>query len=255
MPPGTCQALLVLADISGFTKFMKLHTITVIHAKQIIVTLLESIIKTALPPLKLIELEGDAVFFYAACYQNDAELDQHIAAVKTQILSFFQSFYQEMLKLCELQLCICEACASVKELRLKIVLHAGEVAVEQIHTFEKLFGLDVIIAHRLLKNSVPAKEYVLMTTPVFNRLGDFHALKPEKRRENYDDIGKVDYVVFYPTAELIGVGGVHGETARTKFLSRLRWYLRLDMIGLLDILGIRKLRGKFLHLPQKQIGE
>jgi len=108
---GTCQALLVLADISGFTKFMKLHAITVTHAKQII--------------------------------------------------GFFRSFYQEMLKLCELQLCLCEACVSVKASRLKIVLHAGEVAVERIHSFEKLFGIEVIVAHRLLKNSVPAKEYVL----------------------------------------------------------------------------------------------
>jgi hypothetical protein len=42
MQPGTCQSLLVHTDVSGFTKFMKLHTIT--HAKQIIVKLLESIL-------------------------------------------------------------------------------------------------------------------------------------------------------------------------------------------------------------------
>src|SRR5574342_1110936 len=132
--PGTCYALLVLADISGFTKFMKLHAITVTHAKQIIVKLLESIVSTATPPLKLIEIEGDAVFFYAACYENESELDQHIAAVKTQIIGFFRAFYQTMLELCDLQLCICEACAGVKNLRLKVVLHAGEVAVEHIQS-------------------------------------------------------------------------------------------------------------------------
>jgi hypothetical protein len=249
MQPGTRQSLLVLADISGFTRFMKLHSITIAHAKQIIVKLLESIIQTALPPLKLIELEGDAVFFYAACYQDEAELDQHIAAVKTQILGFFRSFYQEMLKLCELQLCVCEACVSVKDLRLKIVLHAGEVAVEHIHSFEKLFGIDVIVAHRLLKNSVPAKEYILMTTPVYQRIGDFHALPPEKRQENYDDIGKVEYFVFYPPAALIGIEGLHEAPAPSQLPARLRWYLRLDLFGFLD------LRGRFLHLPQKQLGE
>ena len=255
MQPGTCQALLVLADISGFTKFMKLHTITVTHAKQIIVKLLESIIQTAMPPLKLIELEGDAVFFYAACYQDEAELDQHVGAVKTQIIGFFNSFYREMLKLCELQLCVCEACVSVKDLRLKIVLHAGEVAVERIQSFEKLFGIDVIVAHRLLKNSIPAKEYILMTTPVHRRLGDFHALKPEKRQENYGDIGTVEYYVYYPSAALIGIDGVHEKPALPPPLVKWRWYLRLDWIGLLDILGLRKLRGKFLHLPVRQSGE
>ncbi len=242
---------MVLADISGFTKFMKLHTITVAHAKQIIVKLLESIVTTAMPPLKLIEIEGDAVFFYAACYRDESELDQLLAEAKAQIIGFFRSFYQTMLELCELQLCICEACASVKDLRLKVVLHAGKVAVEHIQNFEKLFGFDVILAHRLLKNSVPAKEYILMTDPVYRRLGDFYALQPERRRENYEDIGKVDLVVFYPPAELVGNAGLYAGPARKKFLQRLRWYLRLDVIGLLDVLGIRKLPGRFSNLHIK----
>jgi len=249
MQSETCHALLVLADISGFTKFMKMHRITVTHAKQIIVKLLRSIVTTAMPPLKLIELEGDAIFFYAACYKDESELDGLIAAVKTQIMAFFRSFYNTMLDLCEMQLCLCEACISVKDLRLKVVLHAGEVAVEHIDKFEKLFGFDVIVAHRLLKNSVPAKEYILMTRPVYNRLGEFYDLKPEKRREQYDEIGSVEFVVFYPPAELIGVSHLPVEKTRAEFLKRLRWYLRLDMIGLLDILGICRLRGRFLHLP------
>jgi len=253
MQTGTCHALLILADISGFTKFMKMHRITVAHAKQIIVKLLESIVSTAAPPLKLIEIEGDAVFFYAACYENENELDALIAAAKTQVVAFFRAFYRARLGLCEIQLCICEACASVKDLRLKVVMHAGEVAVERIDKFEKLLGIDVIVAHRLLKNSVPAKEYILMSQPVYKRLGNFYDLKPEKRRENYDEIGKVEFVVFYPPADLIGVSRAPAENDDAKFSKRLSWYLRLDMIGLLDILGIRKLRGKFAHLPEAPI--
>ncbi len=88
-----------------------------------------------------------------------------------------------------------------------------------------------------------------MTKPVYNRLDDFYELTPEKGQENYDDIGKVEYAVFYPPAELIGVSHTPEENARVMLSQRLRWYLRLDVIGLLDILGIRKLRGRFLHLP------
>ena len=51
------------------------------------------------------------------------------------------------------------------------------------------------------------------------------------------------------------VAGLHAEPMRGNFLKRLRWYLRLDLAGFLDIVGVRKLRGKFLHLPQKQMGE
>lgn len=248
---STYKALLLIADISGFTQFMMLHKMTTCHAKQIVVKLLEAIVSAAAPPLKLVELEGDAAFFYAACQHDDSELDQHLAAVKTQILNLFRSFYQTLQHLADLQLCICEACAGTQNLRLKIVMHAGEVAVEQIRSFEKLFGLDVILVHRLLKNSVPSKEYVLMTTSVYSRIGDFYQLQPEIRKENCEGIGKIETAVFYPPAELIGLVEIRKEVAQPKFLDKLGWYLRLDWIGLLDILGIRKLPGKFQHLPAR----
>ncbi len=57
------RAILMVADISGFTKFMKFHIISISHAKQVIVRLLKAIIKASKSPLKIAELEGDAVFF------------------------------------------------------------------------------------------------------------------------------------------------------------------------------------------------
>ena len=44
----------------------------------------------------------------------------------------------------QVKACVCEACTNVGQLRLKQVVHYGEVAVEKIDRFEKLFGLDVI---------------------------------------------------------------------------------------------------------------
>ena len=61
----TSPALLVIADISGFTRFMRLHTLATSHARQIIVRLLTALVDASRPPLKVAELEGDAVFFYA----------------------------------------------------------------------------------------------------------------------------------------------------------------------------------------------
>jgi hypothetical protein len=57
------KAILLVADISGFTKFMKLHAISTSHAKQIIVRLLKSLMKASKPPLKVAELEGDLFSF------------------------------------------------------------------------------------------------------------------------------------------------------------------------------------------------
>lgn len=45
---------------------------------------------------------------------------------------------------------------------------------------------------RLLKNSVPSMEYVLMTNEAYSRIGEFHQLKPEMRKENCEGIGKED---------------------------------------------------------------
>jgi hypothetical protein len=55
------KIFLVLVDISGYTRFMKLHKMSLIHAEGIITQLLESVIQTSEFPLIAHELEGDAV--------------------------------------------------------------------------------------------------------------------------------------------------------------------------------------------------
>ncbi|MCI0697632.1 DUF2652 domain-containing protein [candidate division KSB1 bacterium] len=208
MRPETHKALLVIADISGFTQFMKSHKQAASHAMQVVVELLKAVISAAALPLKLAEVEGDAAFFYAVCRNTEnGENTLELLAIKKQVMSFFRSFYQTLHRLCALNLCACEACAGdAINLRLKVIIHAGEVAIEHIHGFDKLFGMDVILAHRLLKNSVPSPEYVLMTEAAHNWLDGFYQLEPEKQTEYYEGIGAVETVVFYPPAQPATVG-------------------------------------------------
>ena len=206
MRPSTQKALLVIADISGFTQFMKSHENKANHAMQVVVELLRAVISAAAPPLKLAEVEGDAAFFYAIC-KEDGDGARELAAIKKQVLSFFRSFYQTLHRLCALYPCARNA----RNLRLKVVIHAGEVAIEHIHGFDKLFGMDVILTHRLLKNSVPSPEYVLMTEAAYNRLGDFEKLTPERQTEYCEGIGVVETVVIYPPAQFIPVDKKLGE--------------------------------------------
>src|SRR5436309_13485617 len=56
------RALLLIADIGGYTKYMTLHRLGLAHAQANIVRLLEAVIDAA-PGLELIEIEGDAAFF------------------------------------------------------------------------------------------------------------------------------------------------------------------------------------------------
>ncbi|MGH7493020.1 MAG: DUF2652 domain-containing protein [bacterium] len=211
MKPATYKAVLVIADISGFTQFMKSHRHDANHAMQVVVELLKAVISAASPPLELAEVEGDAAFFYALCKQ-DRDITQELAAIKKQVIGFFRSFYQTLHRLCALNLCTFGA----QDLRLKVIIHAGEVAIEHIHGFEKLFGMDVILAHRLLKNSVRSQEYVLMTESTYNSLGDFYQLVPERQTEYCEVIGMVETVVFYPPARLTHAAKTQPASRRSR---------------------------------------
>jgi class 3 adenylate cyclase len=220
MRPSTYKALLMIADISGFTRFMKSHKDAANHAMpvRVVAELLRAVISAAAPPLKLAEVEGDAAFFYALCNEND-EITLDFPAIKKQVMDFFRSFYQILHRLCGLNQCA----RGAQNLRLKVVIHAGEVALEHIHGFDKLFGMDVILAHRLLKNSVPSKEYILMTESAYNWLGDFHQLEPERQTEYCEGIGVVDTVVFYPPAQPGAVGSI--QTAKPQSAD---WWTKPD---------------------------
>src|SRR5262245_1926734 len=197
MKPSTYKALLVIADISGFTKFMQSHKQAASNAMQVVVELLKAVISAAAPPLALAEVEGDAAFFYAVCSDTEnGKIAAEFGAIKRQVMSFFRSFYQTLHQLCGLNLCARDA----QDLRLKVIIHAGEVAIEHIHGFDKLFGMDVILAHRLLNNSVSSREYVLMTEPAYDWLDDFYQLEPKRQTEYCEGIGEVDTVIFYPPA-------------------------------------------------------
>jgi len=191
----TANAILLVADISGWTKFVRRHVVSASHAREIIVQLLRAIIAASEPPLTVAELEGDAVFLYALGEEDD--LEDVAAKVKAQIPRLFRAFATEMKLLSTRPRCSCEACASVERLRLKQVVHAGEVALEQIGKFEKLFGMAVIVVHRMLKNSVQEKEYLMISEPAYEALGGFYDLKPEKRSEKLSGVGRLETRVYH----------------------------------------------------------
>jgi hypothetical protein len=127
----TQKVVLVLLDISGYTRFIRFHKVSLIHAERIIDELLERVIAETHPPLVLQELEGDAVYFYAAAFK----------AREDRLIS-------------ECSICQCDACTAVGRLTMKAVLHHGEAVFTQVQRFTKLSGEDTILAHRLLKAPV-----------------------------------------------------------------------------------------------------
>jgi hypothetical protein len=241
------RALLLMADISGFTNFMKLHAVSTSHAQQIIVRLLKAIMKAARPPLKIAEIEGDAVFFYAPSGENN--LPRTASLVKEQIPVFQSTFNREVAVLNNMNMCVCDACTRVADLKLKQVVHTGEIGIERIGNFEKLFGLDVIVVHRMLKNSVPAREYVMMTDQVFRTFADFFGLEPERRVEVFEGVGEVETVVFY--AEHLPAIDVVSKVDRLSipFAQKLGWLASITPRTLRDLVTPRSSRSAVQNLP------
>jgi hypothetical protein len=157
-------ALLVIADIGGYTAFMKAHRTSLVHAQDVVARLLEAIIDAA-PRLTLLEIEGDAAFFYTwATSEQDASFAQLAAE---QIFAMHRAFHVCQQAIATLNTCPCQGCREAEQLRVKFVAHLGEVAIQRVKRVSKLAGLPVILVHRMLKNTVPLPEYMLLSEPLF----------------------------------------------------------------------------------------
>ena len=88
--------------------------------------------------------------------------------IPAMLSRFFNAFYEGIVLGMEATPCECAICRNGKDLALKIVVHSGSAVFNQVGGFNKVSGPDVILAHRLLKNSVPDKEYLLMSEAAYS---------------------------------------------------------------------------------------
>src|SRR5215210_3603506 len=159
----TRRALLLIADIGGYTEYMSSHRTLLGHAEAATTRLLERVVDAA-RDFDLIEIEGDAAFL-----SRDADtLDDgaRLAAITEAAVAMHRAFHVER-RLVELNLCPCDSCTQTSELKLKFVAHVGEVAIQKIKRRRNLVGMDVIFVHRLLKNPVQVPEYVLLSEDLY----------------------------------------------------------------------------------------
>jgi uncharacterized protein DUF2652 len=160
---ATRRALLLMADIGGYTEYMQFHRSMLGHAEAATRRLLDKIVGAA-RDFDLIEIEGDAAFL-----SRDADgLDGRatLSAVTGAAVAMHRAFHEER-RLIELNMCPCGSCTQTSDLKLKFVAHVGEVATQTIQRRRKLVGMDVIYVHRLLKNAVQVPEYVLVSEDLY----------------------------------------------------------------------------------------
>ena len=169
------RGTLVLADISGYTAFLRAvgdaHAADmaagrfVPEAYPLLTSLLGGIVERLSPPFALSKLEGDAVFVFAA----EGDLTLRGDLILSCLDECYRAYRSRLDEVGEMMICTCDACRSIGTLELKFVLHHGDYVVQRVSDREELLGPDVTIAHLLLKNHVAdligRVPYALFTEP------------------------------------------------------------------------------------------
>lgn len=178
-------ATILIADISGYTDFVSKTALE--HSSHIVNELLELIVDSNRLDLTVSEIEGDAVLFYKKGDRVSFE------ALMDQCLAMFNAFHSKLKIIERDSICPCGACQGATGLGLKFVAHHGTIREITVANFTKASGLDMIIVHRLLKNDVPAREYVITTTSFVDEpvSTSGHSLSWSSVVQSYDDVGDV----------------------------------------------------------------
>ena len=108
----------------------------------------------------------------------------------------FAAFRARQRELAADESCGCRACRSMGRLDLKIIAHHGRFLRQMVGDRSQAAGVDVILAHRMLKNGVTGSDYALLTRPAFDRMDlDPVALGLAPHTESYEHFGDVECYV------------------------------------------------------------
>jgi uncharacterized protein YndB with AHSA1/START domain len=149
---STLAGLLVMADISGYTAFVSgtEHE----HSREILAEIIESIARSFGGKLAVDQVEGDAL----CCTTERSDVE-----VTDWLRETFATFHRRVRDMREATTCPCQACQMIGNLGLKFVVHRGTYSKQIVAGVTQLHGSDVNLVHRLLKNTVPIREYLLAT--------------------------------------------------------------------------------------------
>jgi hypothetical protein len=170
-PLTPSRGILLIADITGYTVFLKESELE--HAHGVLSDLLSVLVEGTRPPLAVSNLQGDAVFSYGID-TGEVGGQTFVEMIESIYIAFRRAIEQMVLN----STCDCNACANLGALDLKFIIHHGEFLIQNIGTNRELVGSDVIVAHRLAKNTVTAttgvRAYAVYTTAAVEALGIAH---------------------------------------------------------------------------------
>ncbi|UOQ88173.1 DUF2652 domain-containing protein [Agromyces endophyticus] len=228
------RAVLLIADIGGYTDYMSSHRFSLAHAEVNTARMLEKMIDAA-PGYDLIEIEGDAAFLSRSADGRDPEAE--VAEILRVAVAMHRAFHLERQNVAA-NLCPCAGCKEAAELKLKFVAHVGDVATQTIRERIKLVGIDVIHVHRMLKNPVEIPEYVLLSD-------ELHASGPGALTVDVHEISQDLEGIGTVRAYFVDVGDLDGDLPplpAPSVRSRLGRTFAAAGLGMPYLLGMRRPR-------------
>ena len=191
------DVIFFIADISGYTRYIVSNEKEMAHSQIIIRDLINTIIAEIKAPMQVIRLEGDAIFLYVDKGDPLVRWELVRENLLETLITFFRVFSNKIAELTLHKICTCNACNNVDLLKLKIIAHSGSTMFFHINDILELSGTAPIIIHRLLKNSIDADEYILMTE---SALEDLMVPREEvvTSSENYEELGEIKTFIYTP---------------------------------------------------------
>ena len=161
------KGFFVIADITGYTEFLTQSGLE--EAQGILDHLFNGFLEAIKEPLIISNFQGDAVLAYAP--DGSFRHGQTLFESLENIYFTFTGLVEQMERTAA---CSCDACDNLPKLDLKLIVHHGAFAVQNIRGREELTGADVILAHRMLKNNVREKtglkSYALFSEAAIDKL-------------------------------------------------------------------------------------
>ena len=184
------EGYLLMADISGYTEFL---TGTELEHSHAIVTELTNLIRSCLvPPMQFVKRDGDSVF----CFAPEAALPNGELLLELAEACYYD-FESRLLNMTRSTTCPCDACREIGSLDLKFVAHYGSFLIDRDDGRLDLAGPDVILVHRLLKNTIietgGPKSYAFLTDACATHGST--SLRLPAHTDCYDAFGDVPGVV------------------------------------------------------------
>lgn len=178
------KPIIFIPDISGFTKFVQETEIS--HSQHIVGELLEIIIDNKHPQMQVAEVEGDAVMFYSHKPISPQEIVD-----TTQTI--YKKFHEHLLLYDVARICECGACSSAAALGIKFIGVYGDFNMISVKNQEKPYGAKVILAHKLLKNDLVEKEYLLIHEEEDYLSESIRSKYLHEGSSQYEDLGKIEF--------------------------------------------------------------